>query len=113
MHYEVKEEDIYEFALKRQIQVQERGDEIQFKFCPYCGGGERRKDRGTFSINKKTGQFKCLRASCGVTGNMITLARDFDFKLTDDFSNYYRKKETYRRLSQPNKKIIIAPIQKI
>lgn len=109
MHYEVKESDIFDFARSRQIQVREYGDEIRFQTCPYCHGGESRRDRGTFSVNRKTGQFKCMRATCGVEGNMITLARDFDFKLTDDFSNYYRKRPSYKHLPQLKEKIIPKP----
>lgn len=106
MHYEVKESDIFDFARLQSIQTKERGDEIQFQYCPYCHGGNFRKDKGTFSINKKTGQFKCMRDSCGVSGNMVTLARDFDFKLTDEFSRFYRKQPTYRKLTQPKSEIV-------
>ena len=109
MHYDVKESDILDFANWRGIRIKQHGDEITFDVCPYCNGGSERKDRGTFSVNRKTGQFKCMRASCGVEGNMITLARDFDFKLTDDFSNYYRKRPSYKRLPQPEKKIVPKP----
>lgn len=106
MHYELKESDIFDFARQQNISVKVRGDEVSFNLCPYCHGGVNKQDRGTFSINRKTGQFKCLRASCHVEGNMITLARDFDFKLTDEFSNFYRKKPTFKRLKQPEKPII-------
>ena len=109
MHYEVKESDIFEFARSQNIRVTPNGDEIQFLFCPYCHGGHSRKDRGTFSINRKTGQFKCQRASCGVQGNMITLARDFDFRLTDEFSNFYIKRPSYKSLPQPKEEIIPKP----
>lgn len=67
-----------------------RGNELVFGFCPYCmGGGGHDKD--TFSINTETGQFECKRASCGVKGNMITLARDFSdqFTLGDAVNVYY------------------------
>ena len=106
MHYEVKESDIFEFARMQNIKAKTNGDEIQFLLCPYCHGGHSRKDRGTFSINRKTGQFKCQRATCGVQGNMITLARDFDFKLTDDFSAFYRKRPAYKTPKQPKEKIV-------
>lgn len=109
MHYEVKESDIFDFARIRGIRTKENGDEIQFQYCPYCNGGNFQKDKGTFSINRKTGQFNCMRASCGATGNMITLARDFDFKLTDDFSNYYRKRPTYKKIPQPTQPIVPLP----
>lgn len=110
MHYEFKEEDIYDFARSRGLQTKDRGDEIQFKRCPYCNGGEHRRDLGTFSVNRKTGQFECKRSSCGVKGNLITLAKDFDFRLSDDFSKFYRKRETYKNLPQP-KKVVKASDQ--
>lgn len=110
MHYEVKEADIYEFASRQNIPVKVRGDEIQFHICPYCRGGNGfRKDLGTFYISRKTGQFECKRATCGVKGNMITLARDFDFHLSDEFSRFYRKRPEYRTLPQPKEEIIPKP----
>ena len=77
--YEFSADDAVRFANFRQEKYIKRGDELQLERCPYCGGGK--KDRYTFSINLKTGQFKCLRASCDVSGNMITLSKDFDFSL--------------------------------
>ena len=59
-----------------------------------CNPTEKRDNLGTFSINLKTGQFKCLRASCGVSGNMITLQKDFDFSLGTQIDEYYAPKET-------------------
>lgn len=105
--YILKESDIYDFASRQNIQVKNRGDEIRFNICPYCRGGSGyKKDLGTFSINRKTGQFECKRATCGVRGNMITLARDFDFHLSDEFSRFYRKRPEYRKLPQPKEEII-------
>ncbi|MFR5116902.1 MAG: hypothetical protein ACLTDV_07670 [Eubacterium sp.] len=54
-----------------------------------------------FSINLNTGQFKCLRAGCGVTGNMLTLSRDFDFSLGNEVDEYYRPKTQYRSFKTP------------
>ena len=39
-------------------------------------------------------------------GNMITLAKDFNFSLGRDVDEYYTKKTEYRKLSQPKEKII-------
>lgn len=74
--YEFKESDAYDFANHVHIQTKKRGDELQFLHCPYCRGGNSGKDKGTFSINLKTGQYKCLRSSCNASGNMITLSQD-------------------------------------
>ena len=89
-YYEFKKEDAYEFARVSGIQSKQRGDELQLLSCPYCRGGKN-GDKGTFSISLVTGQFKCLRSSCSVSGNMVTLARDFDyFSLGKDIDAYYR-----------------------
>ncbi|RKI44218.1 hypothetical protein D7V86_03835 [bacterium D16-51] len=99
--YEFREEDAYNFARHVHIQVKTRGEELQFYWCPYCKGGKNGKDKGTFSINLHTGQFKCLRSSCSVSGNIITLARDFDFHLSRDVDEYYMHKTSYRRFKKP------------
>ena len=101
-YYEFKKEDAYEFARASSIQTKQRGDELQFLSCPYCRGGKN-GDKGTFSISLVTGQFKCLRSSCSVSGNIITLARDFDyFSLGKDIDAYYQtgKQKRFRRFKK-------------
>ena len=107
MMYEFKEQDAYEFARFVGERTKKQGDELHYLFCPYCRGG--RKDKHTFSINLKTGQFKCLRASCGVSGNMVTLAKDFDFSLGNTFDEYYRPRKQYKKLKTPEKPITPKP----
>ena len=85
--YEFIPEDAERFASHVSIKTRRRGDELQFVWCPYCRGGG--KDKNTFSINLKSGQFKCLRASCSISGNMIILSRDFGFSLGRDSDTYY------------------------
>lgn len=97
-YYEFKESDALEFARASGIQTKQRSHELQFLQCPYCRGG-RNGDKGTFSINLINGQFKCLRSSCSVSGNMITLVRDFSwFSLGRDVDTYYKtgKQKKYR-----------------
>lgn len=103
--YEFNPGDASRFAREQGAKVKLRGDELQFYECPYCHGGGHR-DTYTFSINLKSGQFKCLRASCGVTGNMLTLSRDFDFSLGTEVDEYYKPKHRYRRFKRPE-----APIE--
>lgn len=86
--YEYKKEDAYRFADSQPIHTKVKGNELTFQFCPYCKGGKNR-NKGTFSINLTTGQFTCLRGSCGQKGNMITLSRDFGFELSEDVSRYF------------------------
>ena len=84
--YEYKREDAERFA-REHGPARYRGNEIVLEKCPYCKGGE--KDKRTFSINANTGQFQCKRSSCKAHGNMITLATDFNFELSEDVRRYY------------------------
>jgi archaellum biogenesis ATPase FlaH len=109
MIYEFKEQDAYDFARNMRARVKPYGDELRFTdYCPYCNGGSRH-DKNTFSINLKTGQFKCLRSSCSATGNFITLSRDFDFSLGVEADEYYRPRKQYKKLPTPKEPIIPKP----
>lgn len=88
--YDFSPEDAERFASHVGIKARRRGNELSFVWCPYCYGGG--KDKNTFSINLETGVFKCLRASCSIQGNMITLARDFGLSLGRDADSYYSLK---------------------
>jgi len=94
--YEFKIEDAKMFASKYGLQYYIKSSEMIFKECPYCHS---KKDKEKFSINIKSGQFQCKRASCGAKGNMITLAQDFNLDLGTDVSRYYQigYKEQYRQ----------------
>lgn len=107
--YEFKRDDAYDFARHVGIQSKNKGDELMFNYCPYCNGGANRKDKGTFSINLKTGQYKCLRSSCNVSGNMVTLSKDFDFSLGSMTDEYYRPKKQYKKINTPTKPIVPKP----
>ena len=106
--YEFKPEDARRFASFTGIRTVERGDELFFKSCPICNGSGKGNEK-TFSINLKTGQYKCFRAGCGAKGNMITLARDFDFKLDSGFEEYYRPRKRYKPFPKPKEPIIPKP----
>lgn len=84
--YEFKKEDVYDFARSIGAVTRPKGRELFLKKCPYC---QSTKDQYTFSINTSTGQYQCKRASCGVAGNMITLAKDFNLDLGRDVSAYH------------------------
>lgn len=103
MLYEFKAADAYAFARHVGIRSKQRGHNLHFQTCPYCRST---KDKETFAIDLETGQFKCLRASCGVSGNMIQLSRDFDFSLGYAVDEYYRPKKRYKRLPTPKEPII-------
>lgn len=107
--YEFKEQDAFDFARHVHAETNVRNGELFFKLCPYCNPKPTRDNIKTFSINLKTGQFKCLRASCGVTGNMITLAKDFDFSLGNEIDEYYKPKKKYRDFGKREKPIEPKP----
>ena len=96
--YEFKSNDAFRFSQEIGGKSRQKGDELQFEQCPYCLGGKNRKDRGTFSINLRTGQFKCLRESCGAHGNMITLSKDFNVSLGTEVDEYYSSKKQFRKI---------------
>lgn len=105
MKYEFDSNDAYGIAQHIRAESRVKGDELFFKSCPYCNGGSgRRRDDWTFSINLSNGQHKCFRSSCGITGNMVTLAKDFDYTLSNGMETYKPRKQ-YRKLNQPKKKI--------
>lgn len=107
--YKFKEQDAFDFAYHVHAETNMRNGELFFKICPYCNPKPTRDNIKTFSINLKTGQFKCLRASCGVSGNMITLAKDFDFSLGNEIDEYYKPKKQYRTFKKQEKPIEPKP----
>ena len=103
--YQFNSDDAFAFAREQGIKTRIKGEELNLYDCPYCHGAGH-GDKYTFSINLHTGQFKCLRASCGVTGNMITLSRDFDFSLGSEVDEYYRPRRQFRKFKQSETPII-------
>lgn len=101
--YEFKENDAYRFSQHVRIRAQTKNGQLKFYRCPYCNGSKDNGNNEVFAIDLKTGMFQCFRASCGVTGNMITLSRDFDFSLGTEADEYYRPRKKYRRLPTPKK----------
>lgn len=102
--YQFKTEDAHDFARLVGIKTFPRGNELFFVKCPYCG--ESTNDKKTFSINLRTGMFKCFRSKCGAHGNMITLARDFNFSLGQNADEYYRPQKRYKVFKKPTEPII-------
>lgn len=90
-------DDARRFVSEQHLGVhRDNGTELVTKMCPYCRNETR--DRNTFAINLQTGAFNCKRSSCGMRGNMITLAKDFDFSLGRDADEYYNSKRKFRSL---------------
>ena len=105
MQYVFKPDDAYDFARSQGIEVKQKGDELFFKTCPYCKPTASKGNLRTFSINLSTGEHKCFRESCGVKGNMITLARDFGFSLGSELDEYIAPKKKYKQLKTPKEPI--------
>ena len=102
MSYVFDKDDAVGFAHANGLEFRVCGDEMQFKFCPYCRGGDSR-DEDTFSINIQSGAFNCLRASCGAHGHFVELCRDFDYPLD------IGRPAIYRVLPQPSKPLTSTP----
>lgn len=107
--YEFKEQDAFDFARHVHAETNVRNGELFFKVCPYCNPKPTRDNIKSFSINLTTGKFKCFRSSCGVQGNMITLAKDFDFSLGNEVDEYYQPKKQYRKFKKQEKPIEPKP----
>lgn len=90
LNYDMRREDAYKFADSGGYEYHEKGDELEFKYCPYCHGGDHR-DQWTFSINLTSGAYKCLRSSCDKQGHFVELCRDFHYPLMGKRLSIYRK----------------------
>ena len=97
--YEYKPSDVFDFTNFIGAETHQKGDELFFKYCPHCKGDG--KDKDTFSINIKTGAFKCFRASCDYHGHFVELARDFGFRLENEQEQKYRKLPQKKIESKP------------
>lgn len=79
MAYEYKESDLLDLISRQGWETTPKSKEIQFKWCPFCNGGGH--DKYTFSINRESGVYNCLRSSCGAKGHFVRLAKEFDYAI--------------------------------
>lgn len=95
-------EAVYDLSRSTGIQVKQIRDEYTFTICPYC---RQKSSKKKFAVNSKSGQFQCFRASCGVKGNILTLAKDFNLDLGNAANEYYgigeRRHYKYTKLTDP------------
>ena len=103
MSYELKQDDIWSLTRNLTTEYHQKGNELFFKYCPYCNGGGS-NDKDTFSINLDTGAYSCFRGSCGAKGHFVELARDFNYPLQDEREIIYRKLPQDRK-PKPNDKV--------
>lgn len=68
-----------------------KGDELSVRHCVFCKGNQ--KDEYTLGIDLQKGVYNCLRASCGVKGNLVTWLHEMhgisDAKARADFLKSY------------------------
>jgi twinkle protein len=100
--YDFDVSDAERFARERGIRTHKYGKQLVFQTCPYCNGG-RNHDTDTFAIGLDNGAFNCKRSSCNMTGNMITLAKDFNFNLSDSVERYLQRGEYHKDNYKPYK----------
>lgn len=101
--YEYSPDDARRFANSRGIEIREtRTGEINFKICPYCGGNGG-KDKWSFSFGPN-GAYNCKRSKCSRTGNMLTIAKDFDFSLGGEVDRYLRPQPARKSWGVPETK---------
>lgn len=103
--YEPKADDVFRFAQFVHAETRQRGDEVSFKVCPYCKSAKK-DNLYKFSINIRTGVFLCMRDGCKARGNMITLARDFDFSLGNEVDEYYKPQKKFKTFKAPKEPIV-------
>ena len=100
MSYKININDVLGFASTVSAETKQKGNEIFFKYCPYCGGGLSH-DKETFSINTDNGAFKCFRASCDKSGHFVQLARDFNYPLDFDDDKATKVYKTLPQIKPP------------
>ena len=93
--YELKRGDVEDLMRFIGEPTREKGEELEARLCPFCKGG-RNKDTYTFSINRVSGAYTCLRSSCGAKGWFVQLARQVGYRIEDE-----EAPRTYRKQRQP------------
>lgn len=100
--YRFKQEYAEDFARSCGTRTRRSGAELQFQECPFCRS---RKDKYTFSINLNNGLYNCKRGKCGAHGNMLSLARAFNFELDRITTEYYNQQRRYKVFKKPSEPI--------
>ena len=103
--YEYNQDDAFRFARHVGIPVHTERGNLVFNKCPYCQGETNKKYK--FAIRLDNGQFNCFRASCGAKGNMLTLAKDFNFSLGSEVDEYIHPKRHYKRILKKAEDIVV------
>ena len=97
--YVMNEDDLWGLVASLGVKTKIHGDEVQFEYCPYCHGGQKR-NRWTLGVNRKTGAYGCFKGSCEKHGHFVQLCRDFGYELVDPANI------KYANFPQPERRII-------
>ena len=101
MSYEITLEDAIGFAQFVGAETKQKGDELTFRYCPYCGSASTpHDDEWKWSLNIKTGVYGGFRESCDHKGKFQKMCRDFGYKLP-----FFAEQE-YAQIPQPRGRII-------
>jgi twinkle protein len=90
--------DEKEFAKIYFTEIKVKGDEIESKYCLFCGGGQH-QDQFTFSINTKKHTFNCLRGKCGEHGTFKELCDKYNLE-ADYMKEFLKNNNRYIKPSQ-------------
>jgi len=104
-----------EFADQYLGQYKIKGEEMNFKHCPFCGPNRKSDNQYKFYMNMETGAYKCYREKhCGVEGGFLDIKQKYNV-VDDDYKPRKRKKE-YKKPSSDTielqSKKVIEYIQK-
>ena len=100
MQYVMKEEDANGFASFIGIETKRKGDELIFRYCPYCGSASTpSEDEYKFGLNIKTGACGGFRASCTHKTHFVKMCKDFGYKLP------FFNEQQYKQIKQPRGRI--------
>lgn len=101
MSYEITVEDAKGFAEFIGAETKQKGDELVFRYCPYCGSAATpHDDEWKWGLNLKTGLYGGFRESCDHKGKFQKICRDFGYKLS-----FFTEQE-YAQIRQPRGKIV-------
>lgn len=82
-----------EFAKKHLGHFNVKGNEIQSELCPFCKGGSH-NDKYTFAINYEKNTYNCKRGSCGKTGTLYQILKEFGEIQESQVKKEYKKPVT-------------------
>lgn len=92
-----------EFVQKHLGEYKKKGNELNIKYCPFCGSSKR-SNQYKFYINTEKHTYICHRGSCGARGSFLELAKHFGERVDyivdmerNRFENNNFKKKVYEK----------------